>query len=95
MDKRIDRINKTKEMADVITDRAQLISYLNANDEAGMRMGINKINQKYSFEKLVYDSMNNNCPITIQETAKNCISFLTGLLYAKGATLVFNELKGL
>ena len=82
-------------MADVITDRAQLISYLNANDEAGMRMVINKINQKYSFEKLVYDSMNHNCPITIKETAKNCISFLTGLLYAKGATLVFNELKGL
>lgn len=95
MDKRIDRINKTREITDVITERAQLISYLNVNNEAGMRMVVNKINQKYSFEKLVYDSMNYNCQITIQETAKNCISFLTGLLYAKGATLVFNELKGL
>ena len=76
MDKQLQVIKKTKEIADLIAERDKVIRLLNENNGMELAAHLEMLRQKYMAELLIYNLGKPNPPKSVYENAKNCIPFL-------------------
>ncbi len=78
----------SKEIKDFIDEIKKLRLYYNAQQFDEMQKYINSLMQKYCVETLVWNSVNNNPPITYQQSYVNAENFLMAqgfkVLFSKG-----------
>lgn len=68
-----------KDIADIIDDIEKLDSLVSKNAWNEVEHHLWDVSQKHPAEKVIYNSINNNPPCTIQESAIGCRQFLVML----------------
>ncbi len=77
------RFREVKGVADIIDDIEKLDSLVSKNMWDKVEEHLQTVSQKHLAEKIIYNSINNNLPCTIQESAIGCRQFLVQLGYGK------------
>lgn len=70
------QFHQIKDMADIISDIEKLDRLVSQNDWYAVEQHLRTISQKRFLEKAAYNSINQNPPQTIQQSAANCRQFL-------------------
>ena len=81
--KEYENIKKIEEMENIISEKNETQRLLQECRWNELREHLQKLNNKYFAETIVYNAVNTNPPQTLQENATNCIKFLDTLLTAK------------
>lgn len=86
-------IQDTKELRDIRDEYQKTERLLKENKQEELQQHLQEVSSKHLLEKLAYNAVNSQMPQTLEQSARNCMVFLDGLLKEKLA-LKIKELFG-